>query len=103
VQLLGQFTAAANLPDRVPVAQKESACITEADFHQKHAAEIVQTFRLLNATGKIRVQRYLDVLIAITNRSNYLSGEIHTRVTAFPFIPGIPLVRLLLFPPHYFW
>ena len=103
MQLLTQFTAAANLPDRAPVSQKETSTITEAGFHQKHAAEIVPAFRLHSTTGKIRVQRYLEAVIAIINRSNYLSGEIHKRVTAFPFTPGIPLVRLLLFPPHYFW
>jgi hypothetical protein len=103
VQLVGQFTAAANLPDRAPVSQKESASITAADGHQKHAAEIVQTFRFHSLAGKIRVQRYVDVLISVINHSNGLSNEIHKRVTAYPFIPGIPLIRLLLFPKHYFW
>ena len=104
VQLLGYFTAEAGKPFPInDVSQPENTRIAAADFHHDHTAEIVRPIQFHCATFKLTDQPFPAGKLSINKLGYYLPDELRKRENVCPTSTWVPLVRLLLFPKHYFW
>lgn len=104
IQLLGHITAEAEVPFQISnISQQENAAIAISSFHTDHAAEVVCTIQFNGTTFKWRAHRFQAGSISINNLSNYIPEEPGNHANVYPAPIRVPLVRLLLFPNHYFW
>ncbi|WP_146217430.1 hypothetical protein [Chitinophaga sp. S165] len=83
--------------------QEESAGISESSVTPRQYGEITPFLQFNGTISKVNGQRLHDGLASILNLSSYLSIQVSKATTAFSSPPRFPLVRLLLFPHHYFW
>lgn len=104
VQLLGYFTAEAGKPFQInDLSQHENAVISASSFHYDHSAEVARPIHLNYTTFKLIGQRFPAGILSINNPGYYIPDELRKRENVCPTSIWIPLVRLLLFPKHYFW
>jgi hypothetical protein len=103
-QLLGSFTAEAGKPFKGNVLpQTENAGLYAASLYDEHAAEVARPIQFNYITFRLTAQRLLTGSLSINNLGYYIPDELRKRENVRPAFIGPPLVRLLLFPNHYFW
>jgi len=104
LQLANGFTAEAGT--RLPVkdaSHKKEASLSIHDLLHHHAAEVARSIRFSCSTLNARDQRENDGLLSLDHLSDQIAGDLRTRINDFSIAHWTPLIRLLLFPNHYFW
>jgi hypothetical protein len=104
IQLLGYVSAEARPTAQTMMGtQKESPLTISSSFHGENPADITSLNHFASIAFKLRYQRALP---AMTNWYNDItpvsvSSDKHSNVYSSPLF--LPLIRLLLYPNHYFW
>ena len=103
-QLFAFFTAEAKAPvSSQEKAQKDLSSVSTSFFHPDHPIELTGSTHFNPVMPTIRVSRFLTGLQCITSLAINSLEEQPRQAYADWVQPYVPLVRLLLFPRHYFW
>lgn len=104
LQLLWQSAIEPKMYSPVTKALQEgSAGISASSVTPKQYGEITPLLQFSGIVSKVTSPKQHDGLTGILNLSSYLSVQVRTIINSFVSPPRFPLVRLLLFPNHYFW
>ncbi len=98
------FTAEAGT--RLPaknVSTEKKASLSPADLLRNESGEVVRSFQLAAFRTSPRDHRFTDGIITVNKLSTCFADHLQKRFTLFPATQGKALIRLLLFPNHYFW
>lgn len=103
IQLVSCFTAGAETPDQHIISQKKDAVVSSLSGHHDPIAELARSIHFNCTTVQIRDHRLLEDVPSTDNLGSYIAEALRKRAIAHPVSPRFPLIRLLLFPNHYFW
>jgi len=105
LQLAHSFTAVAEtpLPAKEAAHNKKAACLYANDLLHHHAAEVVRTIQFNCIAFNARDHRGNEALLSVEQLSNCVADDSHKRINDSAISHFTPLIRLLLFPNHYFW
>lgn len=73
------------------------------DLLQDQAAEVVRSIQFNCIVFNAREHRDNEGLLSLDHLSDNMAGDLHKRINDAAISHWTPLVRLLLFPNHYFW
>ena len=103
IQLLSYFSAAATSTAARNSEVHQEASIAAASFMRDQPAELTPSPHFTCTGFKVRDQRFVHSLLVITGFHSNNPGKLNT-IAAIPYLPPYrPLIRLLLYPKHYFW
>jgi hypothetical protein len=84
-------------------SHQRSASLLANGFLHDHLAEVAHTIQFNCVAFNVRDHRDTDGAFTIARLSNYLAGDLRKRINACSAPHSSSLIRLLLFPNHYFW
>ena len=105
LQFANSFTAAAEaaLPVKEVSQNKKAACLYANDLLHDQAAEVVRSIHFNCIAFKTREHRDTEGLLSPDHQSDDMAGDLRKLINDAAISHWTPLVRLLLFPNHYFW
>ena len=105
LQFAHSFTAVAEaaLPAKEISHNKKAACLYANDLLHDQAAEVVRSIQFNCIVFNARDHRGNEALLSIEHLSDDVTDDLRKRINDFAISHWTPLVRLLLFPNHYFW
>lgn len=104
LSLLAGYYASAKAPvsSKQPTSM-EAAQLSATLLRTNDAAELTPSVQFTLQAFKTREQRFLQSLVRVFCLQTPLPAGTNGHANVYPPLPHIPLVRLLLFPKHYFW
>jgi hypothetical protein len=105
LQFANSFTAKAEaaLPAKDVSHNKKAARLYANDLLHDQAAEVARTIRFTCIGFKARDHRANEGLFSPDHVSDNIAGDLDKRINDSAIAHFTPLIRLLLFPNHYFW
>jgi hypothetical protein len=103
VQLIRCITAVAEAPYQHNVSQKQHAAVAAFSYHHDPAAELARSIHFTGTTFQVKDHRFQEDVLAANNLNSSMATALRKRAIAYSASPRSPLIRLLLFPNHYFW
>ena len=104
IHLAGSIAVKAGGPAPVnEVSHTDKAALSTAGTNLNSEAEVSRTVQFHCTTFKLSNNRLLVAVLSMTQVSNEVAGKLYTHPATYQFSYSLPLVRLLLFPQHYFW
>jgi hypothetical protein len=91
------------LPAKEISHHNKTACLYANDLMHHQAAEVVRSIRFNCIVFNARDHRSNDALLSIEHLSNNVTDDSRKRINDSGISHWTPLIRLLLFPNHYFW
>jgi hypothetical protein len=95
--------AEAPLPAKEISHNKKAACLYANDLLHDQAAEVVRSIQFSCIVFNARDHRSNEALFSVEHLSNNVAEDSRKRINASAISHWTPLIRLLLFPNHYFW
>lgn len=105
LQFANSFTAVAEaaLPVKEVSHNKKAACLYANDLLHDQAAEVARTIQFSCIVFNTRDSRVHEGLLSLDRLSDPIAGDLRKCINDSAISHFTPLVRLLLFPNHYFW
>jgi hypothetical protein len=105
LQFANSFTAVAEaaLPVKEVSHNKKAACLYANDLLHDQAAEVARTIQFSCIVFNARDHRANEGLLSLTRQGDPIAGDLRKCISDSTISHWTPLVRLLLFPNHYFW
>jgi len=95
--------AEAALPAKEVSHNKKAACLYANDRLHDQAAEVVRSIQFNCIVFHARDHRDNEGLLSLHHLRDYITGDLRKCINDSAISHWTPLIRLLLFPNHYFW
>ena len=103
LQLLAFSSAEAKAPDQPKEATGKVSNLSAYKFHGGHPVEFVRPAAFYRSTNTVKDFRHLTGLAFNTTLQGNFPQDVQKLSAAGTVYPRKLLLRLLLFPDHYFW
>ncbi|HUP12847.1 MAG TPA: hypothetical protein VM187_11555, partial [Niastella sp.] len=91
------------LPAEDVAHHKKAACLYAKDLLHHQAAEVARSIQFSCIVFSARDHRTNEGLLSLDHLKDNISGDLRKRINDCAGAHFISLIRLLLFPNHYFW
>lgn len=81
----------------------KAACLYANDLLHDQAAEVVRSIQFNCIVFNARDHRNNEGLLSLHHLSDNIGNDLRKRINDSSISHWTPLIRLLLFPNHYFW
>jgi hypothetical protein len=95
--------AEAALPVKEVSHNKKAACLYANDLFHDQAAEVARTIQFSCIVFNARDHRANEGMLSLNHLSDPIASDLRKCINDSSISHFTPLVRLLLFPNHYFW